>query len=149
MKIKRWLSAWTHRLRRGNQIGHGQGRVRRPRRARLTCELLETRIAPALGNPLATFLNPNSTATGTGTFGFTVATSDSNVLVGDFIANGHGGAAYLYNLSGQLLHTFQDPNNTAGDIFGYTLALSGSNVLVGASNVNGDKGAAYLFDTSG
>jgi hypothetical protein len=56
---------------------------------------------------------------------------------------------YLFNTSGQLLRTFQNPSPASDDFFGNSVALVGNDVLVGAIGVNGGRGAAYLFDTSG
>jgi dUTPase len=58
------------------------------------------------------------------------------------------GAAYLYNTSGQLLQTFQDPKGIADDYFGNSVAISGTYVLIGAVKAN-YLGSAYLYNTSG
>jgi hypothetical protein len=82
---------------------------------------------------------------GSDQFGWSVALSGNDVLVGACLTNNSRGAAYLYNTSGTLLQTFNDPGNTDNDLFGYSVALSGSDVLVGA--LLGD--AAYLYNTAG
>ena len=70
-----------------------------------------------------------------GGFGPSVAVVGSDVLVGAPGVNGAlvaNGAAYLYDSSGNLLHTFLDPNNGDFDLFGFSVAAVGSDVLVGA-----------------
>src|SRR5271165_6041665 len=51
MKCKSWLAAWSCWLHPGSNSVRPQRRVRQPQWTRLTCELLEARIVPALGNP--------------------------------------------------------------------------------------------------
>ncbi len=106
-------------------------------------------------SPLATILNPNLVAGGN--FGSSVAISGSNLLVGA-AGNTSGGVsgagqAYLFNTSGGLLQTFNNPNPVAIGQFGSSVAISGSNLLIGAwGNTSGgvsQAGQAYLFNTSG
>jgi len=142
-----WFATWFHwlsRSNRGTRTGNRCGRG--DRRVRLSCEELELRLAPAAVSPVQTYQDPMG---GPADFGYSVALSGTNVLLGAPGENGSRGAAYLYDTSGQLLHTFTDPNNTADDLFGNSVALSGSNVLVAAYGVNGFKGAVYLYSTSG
>jgi hypothetical protein len=131
-----WKSCWPAQ-------GH-RSPVCRSRRAVLSFEPLETRLAPSFGALLQTFTDPNNTARDI--FGSSVAAVGSNVLVGAFGVNGSKGAAYLYNPSGTLLQSFTDPNNTAYDSFGSSVAAVGNDVLIGAYGVNGFKGAAYLYN---
>jgi len=86
------------------------------------------------GMLLRTFDDP--TVTTTDRFGFSVAISGNNVLVG---ANGDDtngvdvGQAHLFDATtGMLLETFDDPTVTTADRFGDSVAISGNNVLVGA-----------------
>ena len=60
-------------------------------------------------------------------FGGAVAAAGSNVLVGA-IAAGNPGAAYLFNTSGAVLHSYPAPGGDSN--FGSAVALVGSNVLV-------------------
>ena len=62
------------------------------------------------------------------------------------------GNAYLYNVDGDLITTFQSPNPNMLDYFSVCLDLSGDRVLIGDSSDNGDwryVGKAYIFDTDG
>ena len=85
-------------------------------------------------------------------FGFSVSLDAGNILVGskfDDAGGSNAGAAYLFNLSGTLLETFQNPSPNSGDQFGYSVSISGNNVLVGALHDDTgavDSGAAYFFD---
>ncbi len=99
------------------------------------------------GQLLQTIRNPISSQDDG--FGYSLAVSDSDVLMGapDYgvFAPGYSpdeGAAYLFNTSGVLVQTFQDPNSSGFDGFGFSVALSGSNALVGAS------GVVYLYTNS-
>jgi len=52
---------------------------------------------------------------------------------------------------GVLLHTFDDPTVTSGDLFGSSVSISGNNVLVGTpgDDTNGGAvGQAHLFDAT-
>jgi streptogramin lyase len=99
--------------------------------------------------PQVTIPDPNGTLNiqGQDQFGHSVASSGSDVLVGAPAPPDGIGAAYLFDTSGNLLQTFQEPNVQAGDEFGLSVALSGTNVLIGAP-LNGS-GVAYLYNTSG
>jgi len=101
------------------------------------------------GNLLQAFNNPTPASDG---FGVAVAIQGNNVLVGAFaddtVANG-GGAAYLFDTSGNLLQSFFSPTPVIAEQFGRSVSLDGNNVLVGADGAGIGAGAAYLFDTSG
>ncbi len=108
-----------------------------------------------VSSPLATILNPNPV--NLGGFGISVASNNSNLLIGA-PANTSGGVttagqAYLFNTSGGLLQTFNNPNPVKNSFFGNSVAISGSNLLIGAlANTSGGvttAGQAYLFNTSG
>jgi hypothetical protein len=91
-------------------------------------------------------------------FGFSVSVSGDRVLVGgpgdDLTppapaAVVDAGSAYLFNVFGIPLRTWQKPVPVAGDGFGSSVSLSGNNALIGAPFDNTsapDAGAAYLFD---
>jgi protocatechuate 3,4-dioxygenase beta subunit len=145
VNLQNSIASYFHRLGRGKKTsGSGLRCSSRDQRARLACELLETRLAPAaIVNPALTLQDPvNAT---NDQFGVAVAVSATNVLVGSSGAS--DGVAYLYGTSGQLLETYQDPNAAAGDGFGQAVALSGSNVAVGAAVGATGAGAVYLFTT--
>src|SRR5207302_1058216 len=92
----------------------------------------------------------NPTGIAADLFGFSLATSSNAILVGamnNSTAESSGGAVYLYDANGNLLHTFLNPNSSGPHEFGWSVAFLGKNVLVGAADVNfGGVGAAYLFD---
>src|SRR5437764_1159977 len=67
-------------------------------------------------------------------FGHSVDLLGANLLVGAPFTNmgaANSGAAYLFDPSGTLLRTFQQPNPAAGDWFGNEVAAVGENVLIG------------------
>jgi hypothetical protein len=107
----------------------------------------------ATGALLQTFLNP--TAAFNDQFGWSVALSGGQALIGAFLDDEgaeNSGAAYLFDAaSGALLQTFLNPTPAFNDRFGYSVALSGGQALIGAyfdeaGAVN--SGAAYLFDAA-
>jgi len=105
------------------------------------------------GALLQTFDDP--TPTSLGDFGFSVAISGNNVLIGARGDNTNGaivGQAYLFDATtGALLRTFDDPTVTGGDEFSFSVALDGNNVLIGAEgdDTNGlNVGQAHLFDAT-
>jgi hypothetical protein len=107
------------------------------------------------GNLLQTFDDPTPIANVFGDkFGFSVAIEGNNVLIGAHADGTNGlnvGQAHLFDLSGNLLQTFDDPTITVEDQFGYSVAIDGNNLLIGA---RGDRtnlateelGQAHLFD---
>jgi adhesin/invasin len=99
------------------------------------------------GNPQLLLLDPSG-APKDG-FGTSVATWEDNVLVGTGGSNGSAGVAFLYDMTGNLLQTYEDPSNTPNDYFGQSVAVSDGLVLVGAYGFNTRSGAVYLYDTSG
>ena len=65
-----------------------------------------------------------------------MALDGNNVLIGARYDDTNGtdvGQAHLFDLSGNLLQTFDDPTPTTEDLFGWSVALDGNNVLIGAS----------------
>ncbi|NJL10708.1 MAG: hypothetical protein HC908_12480 [Calothrix sp. SM1_7_51] len=101
------------------------------------------------GKLLQTFINPTPTAQDN--FGGSVALSGNYVCIG--ASNDHtgnsSGAAYLFDITtGNLLHTFSNPNFAKGNNFGSSVALSGNKILIGSIFDNTgarNSGAAYLF----
>jgi|GEM_PF-1645102 len=117
-------------------------------------------MSPTFGNLLHTFDDP--TPTTTDQFGHSVALDGNHVLIGAPGDNtlGHNvGQAHLFDLTGNLLRTFNDPtpnpgNPTTGggDVFGSSVALDGNNVLIGApfdDTLGTSVGQAHLFDLTG
>jgi outer membrane protein assembly factor BamB len=85
-------------------------------------------------------------------FGHSVDLVGDNLLVGAPFTNmgaANSGAAYLFDSSGKLVRTFQQPNPAAGDWFGNEVAAVGDNVLIGDlgdDSAAHDAGTAFLFD---
>jgi WD40 repeat protein len=109
------------------------------------------------GDILQTFHSPGI---GTGEyFGTSVAGIGNNILVGapgwqNYRSGTIAGAVYLFNGdTGQLVHTFQDPAATPGDLFGVSMATVGTDqILIGAAydnTIGQTAGAAYQFDFAG
>ncbi len=148
MNLTNWLASWIERLQRGaTSTCTDKRRGGRAHRVRLTCEELEQRIGPAVVAPVLTLPDPGDKANDW--YGYSVALSGANVLVGAPAVNVGAGAVYLYDSTGQLLQTFLDPNGANNNYFGGALASAGADVLVGAPSENNNIGGAYLFDTSG
>jgi len=105
--------------------------------------------------PIVTLLNPNNP--GNGFFGFSVAAAGNDLLVGAYNntsgALANAGQAFLFDVSGALLHTFDNPNSIVGGNFGRAVAIADSDFLIGAlGNDSGGfmgAGQAFLFDRSG
>lgn len=107
----------------------------------------------ASGTLLQTFENPTPAADDR--FGYAVAISGNNVVVGaywDDTGAVDAGSAYLFDaVSGALIWTFSEPTPMVGDNLGISVAVSGNNVLVGAYHDDTgatDAGSAYLFDAT-
>ncbi len=110
-------------------------------------------LATAQSSELLTILNPdpqNSDA-----FGWGTSISGNKLVIGaptddTFALN--SGIAYLYDTSGNLLQTFNNPTPNLGDLFGVSVSISGNNVLIGAflDNIGPafNAGSVYLFDTA-
>jgi len=105
------------------------------------------------GNLLQTFNNP--TPVFNDQFGISVSVDGNNVLVGamlDDTGATNAGSAYLFDTTGNLLQTFNNPTPGSGDQFGNSVSVAGNNVLVGAMGDDTglfNAGSAYLFDTTG
>ena len=105
------------------------------------------------GNLLQTFYNP--TPAPNDNFGHSVAISGNKVLVGAYTDDTGAedvGSVYLFDISGNLLETFNKPNPMPGDNFGLSLSIYENYILVGADREDAgaeDVGSVYLFDTSG
>ncbi|MBI2046236.1 MAG: thrombospondin type 3 repeat-containing protein [Parcubacteria group bacterium] len=103
------------------------------------------------GALIQTFNNPTPAIDDS--FGYSVAISGDNVLIGawsDDTGAENAGSAYLYNATtGALLQTFNNPAPAFDDGFGYSVAISGDKVLISAyADDTGaiNAGSAYLFD---
>jgi len=88
-------------------------------------------------------------------FGYSVAVSDTRIVVGayyeDTTANA-AGSAYIFDINGNQLAKIQASDAEAYDEFGYSVAVSDTRIVVGArfeSTTAGDAGSAYIFDING
>ncbi len=104
------------------------------------------------GNLQTTFTNPAGTEYEY--FGHALAVVGSDrILVGAY-GNNTGaegaGAAYLFNLNGQLIKTFTNPAPAVTAFFGYAVADFGPyKILISAINHANSTGIAYVFSTNG
>jgi hypothetical protein len=83
-----------------------------------------------------------------GAFGYSVATTAADVLVGAANENsgstGSAGNAYVFATNGTFLNKFTTPNPTVYGRFGWSVAISGSTAYVGAPYENSG-GHAYMI----
>jgi protocatechuate 3,4-dioxygenase beta subunit len=136
------FSTYIERLKRfGRFLRPSRPMPIRRARTQLTCEILETRLAPASGLSLT---DPAGLATDR--FGAAIAVSNQYILVGAPGAPGDTGTAYVYSNTGALLQTLKGANPS--DNFGTSVAISGDNVLIGAPSDTGGDGTAYLFSAA-
>jgi hypothetical protein len=113
------------------------------------------------GTPTVPFLTlPNPGPAAGDNFGFSVAISDSRVVVGAYLDDTgatNAGSAYAYDLSSGTptvpVATLNNPSPAANDYFGGSTSISGTRVVVGSQGDDagaGDAGSAYVYDlTSG
>ncbi len=85
-------------------------------------------------------------------FGYSVAMSDTKVVVGAFQDDAGRGSAYVYNLdgTGELKITASD--GAANDAFGYSVAMSDTHIAVGArgdDDAGDNSGSVYVYNTDG
>ena len=107
------------------------------------------------GTLLQTFNNQNPVFEGR--FGESLETVGNDFLIGAPFNDSGGvsraGQAFLFNRSGNLLATFNNPNSSFGSRFGTSLASADDNILIGAPFNNfgeiSGAGQAFLFDRSG
>ena len=88
-------------------------------------------------------------------FGYSVALSGSQMLIGAFGAADRNGRGYVFvkapsgNWGQQAELAASDGGAFGGDDFGISVALSGGTAVLGAENHNAGDGAAYVFGQSG
>ena len=81
-----------------------------------------------------------------------VSIDGDRILVGaaeDSTTGFRSGRAYLFDaVSGDLVHTFENPSAGAEESFGIAVSVSGNRVLIGAleGSAGSNRGRAYLFD---
>ena len=111
--------------------------------------------------PVIAFSNSNQTkitssdVAGSDYFGYSVAISDSYVIVGSKGDDDNGsasGSAYIFDLTtGNQLHKLTANDAAASDEFGRSVSISDNYAIVGApfNDDNGsESGSAYIFDVS-
>jgi hypothetical protein len=107
--------------------------------------------APAV--PTVVLANPSPAAGDR--FGASVSVSGDLVVVGapgDDTTAADAGSVYVFDLSGNLLHTLAMPSAAAGDAFGASVAVSAGRVAAGAPGADAgatDAGRAAVFLISG
>ncbi len=89
-------------------------------------------------------------------FGFSVAISDSWVVVGAYLDDtnaNNAGSAYFYDLSSAIPNvpaaTLNNPSPADFDFFGHSVALDGTTVVIGTpydDTVAFEKGSTYIFN---
>jgi len=105
------------------------------------------------GELLSTFSNPSPAVDDY--FGFKITIDGDNVVIGSYFKDTEAedsGEAYLFQAStGELLHTFSNPEFSQEDYFGKSVAMDGDKVVIGAYRKDAgaeDSGEAYLFQVS-
>ena len=91
-------------------------------------------------------VGPGDVATN-GSFGTSLAMTDSTLVVGAESTFGGKGSVFVYNRSGSDWTLAQRIDGSAGEAFGTDVGLAGSRIVVGAPGV--DQGAVYVCDKSG
>ena len=91
-------------------------------------------FAADTGNLGATILNP--TPANSDQFGGSVAIDGNNIVIGapnDDTGAGNAGSAYLFDTSGTLLRTYNNPTPSGSfpEFFGSSVAISGNNIVIG------------------
>ncbi|MBW4646248.1 MAG: DUF4347 domain-containing protein [Goleter apudmare HA4340-LM2] len=105
---------------------------------------------PVLTIPSITINNPSPAANEL--FGFSLASGNTNLLIGAPLADTGKGEAYRLNASGVLQQTFANPSSGIGELFGLSVAINGTVYLIGAPKFDAsvaDVGRAYRFNSTG
>ena len=88
-------------------------------------------------------------------FGWSVAVSDTRIVVGAYGEDTNGssaGSAYIFDIDGNELAKIQASDAEAGDLFGISVAVSDTRIVVGAfqeDTTASNAGSAYIFDING
>ena len=106
--------------------------------------------------PVAALSNPGPPDNGDDWFGYSVAISNTSVVVGaphDDAGTQDAGSAYIYDIASATptvpKATLNNPGPAAGGAFGRSVAISGTRVVVGAKGDNtgaSEAGSAYVYD---
>lgn len=106
-------------------------------------------VVKVVNTPAVTINNPSPASNEL--FGFSLASSSSNILIGAPKADGQKGEAYRFGINGLFQQTFTNPSSGTAEQFGFAVATDGTDYLVGATKFDGavaDVGIAYQFDAS-
>jgi len=101
------------------------------------------------GNQLAVI--QSSDVQGNDFFGYSVAVSDTRIVVGakeEDTTAFNAGSAYIFDIDGNQLAKIQASDAQASDIFGYSVAVSDTRIVVGApyeDTTASTAGSAYIF----
>jgi len=85
-------------------------------------------------------------------FGWSVAVSNTRIVVGAYGRSTYTGAAYIFDIDGNQLAKIQASDAQANDYFGYSVAVSNTRIVVGAygeDTTASMAGSAYIFDIDG
>ena len=88
-------------------------------------------------------------------FGFSVAASNTRIVVGapwEDTTGTDAGSAYIFDINGTQLAKIQSSDIQLNDRFGTTVAVSDTRIVVGAPNEDtsaSNAGSAYIFDING
>jgi predicted SPOUT superfamily RNA methylase MTH1 len=85
-------------------------------------------------------------------FGYSVAVSDTRIVVGAYLEDTAAGSAYIFDIDGNQLAKIQASDAEANDNFGVSVAVSDTRIVVGAhgeSTIASAAGSAYIFDING
>ena len=88
-------------------------------------------------------------------FGWSVAVSDTRIVVGAFLEDttaGGAGSAYIFDINGNQIAKIQASDPEVADNFGYSVAVSSNRIVVGSSyedTTANNAGSAYIFDING
>jgi len=88
-------------------------------------------------------------------FGYSVAASDTRIVVGAYNEDTNGsnaGSAYIFDIDGNQISKIQASDAQVGDYFGYSVAVSDTRIVVGAHTEDTtaiNAGSAYIFDIDG
>jgi len=110
-------------------------------------------FAQAQSPELLTILNP--TPETSDAFGWGASLDGNMVVIGaptDDLGAVNSGAAHLFDTSGNLLRTFNNPTPGIGDLFGIAVSISGNKIIIGTFlddvGISTNAGSAFLFDAT-
>ena len=88
-------------------------------------------------------------------FGYSVAVSDTRIVVGTYKEDttaSNAGSAYIFDIDGNQIAKIQASDAEASDLFGWSVAVSDTRIVVGAfqeDTTATDAGSVYIFDING